>query len=618
MPNPENAVNVEDSLTVKAGVSNNTVSGATSRTVEVPVAHPRTVDTLDIVTTKSREIKRPAHLQDYHCYLASKDNPYPLCKYLSYDKLSGPYHFFLTAITKEFEPTTYNEAKKHLVWTNAMGEEITALEDTNTWTICSLPAGKHIIGCKWVYKVKYHSDGTLERHKARLVAKSYTQKSGLDYVDTYSPVAKLTSVKMLLATAAKLNWSLYQFDISNAFLNGDLKEEIYMQLPPGYSSRQGDLLPDNAVCRLNKSLYGLKQASRQWYLKFAETLQKLGFQTNHSDHTLFTKFTDSALIIVLVYVDDIIVSSNSEEAAANLKSQLKSHFKLRDLGPAQYFLGLEIARSAEGISLCQRKYAIELLDSAGVLGWKPSSIPMEPNQKLSQDDGELYDNHESYRSIIGKLIYLTITRPDICFAVGKLAQYTGAPRVSHHRAVLKLLAYIKGTVGQGLFYSSNPNMDLKAFADADLSACPDSRRSVSAYCIFLGDSLISWKSRKQDVVSRSSAESEYRAMALAVCDILWVRSLMEDLHLPPSSPTVLYCDNEAAIHIANNPVFHERTKHVERDCHTVRDRVTDGTIILAHVRTECQIADLLTKALYPGQFRALVGKLGISNIFMPA
>ncbi|KAG7583314.1 hypothetical protein ISN44_As08g028370 [Arabidopsis suecica] len=220
--------------------------------------------------------------------------------------------------------------------------------------------------------------------------------------------------------------------------------------------------------------------------------------------------------------------------------------------------------------------------------------------------------------LIVAFIYLTITRLDICFAVGKLAQYTGAPRVSHHRAVLKLLAYIKGTVGQGLFYSSNPNMDLKAFADADLSACPDSRRSVSAYCIFLGDSLISWKSRKQDVVSRSSAESEYRAMALAVCDILWVRSLMEDLHLPPSSPTVLYCDNEAAIHIANNPVFHERTKHVERDCHTVRDRVTDGTIILAHVRTECQIADLLTKALYPGQFRALVGKLGISNIFMPA
>ncbi|KAG7536992.1 Reverse transcriptase RNA-dependent DNA polymerase [Arabidopsis suecica] len=532
-----NAVPIEDLETVKADSQH---------------------EACDLVIDLTRKSKPPTYLQDYHCYFVNAEIPYPLCNYLSYERISGPYHFFFTAITKEFEPTTYNEAKQHLVWTNAMGEETIALESTNTWSICSLPAGKHVIGCKWVYKVKYNSDGTLERHKARLVATGYTHKEGLDYVDTYSHVAKLTSFKMLLASTAKLGWSLSQLDLSNAFLNGDLNEKIYMKLPPGYIPRQEDSLLTMMCVK------------------------------------------DSVVLLVLVYVDDIIISSNNDAAAEDLKTQLKSHFKLRDLGPAKYFLGLEIARSSAGISVCQRKYTLELLDYAGLLACRPSSIPMEPNQKMSHDDGgELIDNQESYRSIVGKLVYLTITRPDITFAVGTLSQHTAKPRENHWKVVIKLLHYLKGTVGQGLFNSSDPSMVFSAYADSDFSTCPDSRRSVSGYCVFLGNSLISWKSKKQDICSRSSAEAEYRARALAVCEIVWLRSLLTDLHIPVDKPTVLYYDNQAAIHIANNSVFHERTKHIDRDCHTVRDRVTEGTLKLIHVNTEYRIADILTKPLYP-------------------
>lgn len=268
---------------------------------------------------------------------------------------------FFVAIDKIKEPLTYAEAKRLLVWDVPMDDEIDALEGTGTWTICTLPPDKTPIGCKWVFKVKFNADGTVERYKARLVAKGYTQQEGVDFYDTFSPVVKLTTVKLLLSLSAIHGFSLHQLDISNAFLNGDLDEEIYMRLPPGYAQRKGDSLPPNAVCKLEKSLYGLKQASRQWFLKFSSTLLSLGFLQTHSDHTCFLKRGDDLFLCVIVYVDDIIICSNNDSEVALLKSQLKNHFKLRDLGPLKYFLGLEIARSTDGIHVCQRKYALDLL-----------------------------------------------------------------------------------------------------------------------------------------------------------------------------------------------------------------------------------------------------------------
>ena len=296
------------------------------------------------IQTSHRRVKKLAYLQDYYCHSVTSSTIHQISEFLSYDKLSPSYLAFLVSIDKELEPTTYTEAHKHWVWREAAATEIDALEGTRTWVVYSLPPNKKAIGCKWVFKIKYNADGTVERYKARLVAKGYTQQEGIDYTETFSPVAKLNSVKLLLSLAAILGWSLTQLDISNEFLNGDLDEEIYMKLPPGYSSKKGDL---HTVCKLEKSIYGLKQASRQWFLKFQSTLLGLGFNHLHSDHTCFLKHTDGAFLCVLVYVDDIIIPSNNDSVVTALKLQLHSHFKLCDLGALKYFLGLEIARSSE-------------------------------------------------------------------------------------------------------------------------------------------------------------------------------------------------------------------------------------------------------------------------------
>lgn len=309
-----------------------------------------------------RNSKALAYLQDYYYNMTATNIPYPLASYMSYEKLSVEYKAYICTITQYPEPTSFNQANKFDEWIKAMNEELMALENTQTWLICSLPPDKHAIGCKWVYKIKLQADGSLERYKARLVAKEYTQQEGIGFVDTFSHVAKMTTVKTLLAVAAAKNWSLTQLDISNAFFNGDLDEEIYMNLPHGYTPKEGETLSPNAICKLNKSLYGLKQASRQWFLKFSSTLLGLGFQKSHTYHTLFMRRIAGVYVAVLVYVDDIIIARNNDEAIAQLKIDLHKSFKLRDLGTLKYFLDLEVARSKSSISVCQRKYTLELLE----------------------------------------------------------------------------------------------------------------------------------------------------------------------------------------------------------------------------------------------------------------
>ena len=289
------------------------------------------------------------------------------------------------------------------------------------------------------------------------------------------------------------------------------------------------------------------------------------------------------------------------------------------MGSLQYFLGLEIARSSSGIFVCQRKYALDILEEVDLLGCKPSSIPMEPSIKLVSDGKEpVIDDPASYRKLVGKLMYLTITRPDITYAVNRLCQFTAAPKDSHMKAAYKVLHYIKGTVGKGLFYSATSDMTLKGFTDADWASCRDTRRSTSGYCMFLGESLISWKSKKQQMASHSSAESEYRAMQYAVREIVWLVYLLEDLQVSQTKPVAFFCDSTAAIHIANNSVFHERTKHVELDCHIVRDRILSGLIKTLHVKTDQQLADIFTKPLFPAQFNALISKMALKSIYMPS
>jgi hypothetical protein len=293
-----------------------------------------------------------------------------------------------------------------------MNVEITALEDNNTWLITDLPPNKTPIECKWVYKVKLKADGSIERYKARLVAKGYTQQEGLDYYDIFSPVAKLTIVLCLLALAASNGWLPHQLDVNNAFLHGELNEEVYMKLPHSYLVKG-----ENKVCKLTKSLYGLKQASQQWFAKFSSTLLLRGFSQSKSDYSLFTRVQGKIFLALLVYADDIVLASNNDDAITQLIVFLNTQFKLKDLGPLKFFLGLEIARTSKGISLSQRKYTLEILEDSGLLADKPSKFPMETNLKLSRSSGELLPDPTSYRRLVGRLLYLTITRPDISYFV---------------------------------------------------------------------------------------------------------------------------------------------------------------------------------------------------------
>ena len=310
-----------------------------------------------------------------------------------------------------------------------MDKEIAALELTNTWTLTTLPPGKVPIGCKLVYRTKYRSDGSIERHEARLVAKVYTQREGLDYTDIFSPVAKLVSVKMVLSMAAMKGWRLHQIDVNNAFLHGELAEEVYMTLPPGFHNKGEYVSHSNSsnsaplVCKLNKSLYGLKQALRQWFAKFSYTLLNFGFVQSKVDYSLFTYPKRSFFTVLLVYVDDILLTGNDLGCISALKLLLDTKFGLKDLGSLKYFLGLEVARSNKGISLNQRKYCLEILQDTGFLGSKPVRTPMEQNLHLSKDVGKLLPDASQYRKLIGRLLYLTLTRPDITYAVHRLSQF---------------------------------------------------------------------------------------------------------------------------------------------------------------------------------------------------
>lgn len=279
-------------------------------------------------------------------------------------------------------------------------------------------------------------------------------------------------------------------DVSNAFLHSELDEEIYMSLPQGYTPAPGVTLPPNPVCRLNKSIYGLKQASRTWNKTFTEVLVDAGYEQSESDTSLFIKSSPTSFIAVLVYVDDIAIASNNDGDLKALKSLLSGAFRIKDLGPMRFFLGLEIAPSSSGISISQRKYTLDLLQDNGLLACKPAWVPMDPYVQLTTETGVALSSPRPYRKLIGRLLYLKITRPDITFAVHKLSQYLQAPTDAHMQVALRVLKYLKANPGQGLFYSSTSKLCLNAFADADWATCRDSRISVTGFCVYLGTSLI--------------------------------------------------------------------------------------------------------------------------------
>ncbi|GAU22432.1 hypothetical protein TSUD_123190 [Trifolium subterraneum] len=544
-------------------------------------------------THRSTRLKHaPSYLSDYVCNQSttspgtqsSSGSLYPISDYHSLKNLSSIHHAFTVSLTHNTEPKSYLEACKFECWQKAMDDELEALTKTGTWVIVDLPSHIKPIGSKWVYKVKYKADGTIERYKARLVANGYNQVEGLDFFDTFSPVAKLTTMRLLLAIA---------------------------------SIKGVTTLKQNQVCKLQKSLYGLKQASCKWYEKLTSLLISEGYSQSTADYSLFTLHNASHFTALLIYVDDIILAGTDLNEITRIKKILDTHFKIKDLGVLKYFLGLEVAQSREGITISQRKYCLDLLKDSGLLGSKPASTPLDPAVKLHIDDSKPYENVSLYRRLIGKLLYLCNTRPDISFATQQLSQFLHKPSVNHYHAACRVIRYLKHNPGRGLLFPRKSDIQLLSFSDSDWAGCLDTRKSTSGYCFFLGSSLISWKAKKQTTVSRSSSEAEYRALSSATCELIWLTYLMDDLKVQCSKLPVIYCDSQSALHIASNPVFHERTMHLEIDCHLVREKVQQGILRLLPIPTEEQLADCLTKSLAAPKFNELISKLGLIDIYQP-
>ena len=404
-----------------------------------------------------------------------------------------------------------------------------SLEKNRTWELIPLPEGKKTVGCRWIFSIKHKADGTIERYKARLVAKGYTQTYGVDYQETFSPVAKLNTVRVLLSLAVNLDWPLHQFDVKNAFLHGDLEEEVYMDIPPGYTSSP----TAGIVCRLQKALYGLKQSPHAWFGRFSMAMKKYGFQQSNSDHTLFLKQRQKKVTVLIIYVDDMIITGDDTEKIYKLQKHLATEFEMKSLGGLKYFLGIEVARSKRGIFLSQRKYVLDLLTEVGMLDCKPADTPIIQNQKLGDFSEQVPTNKERYQRLVGKLIYLSHTRPDICYAVSIVSQFMHCPSEEHMDAVVRILRYLKSAPGRGLLFSKNGHLEVEGYTNADWAGSISDRKSTSGYFTFIGGNLVTWRSKKQKVVALSSAEAEFRGMAKGLCELLWLRRLLSEIGFGP-------------------------------------------------------------------------------------
>ncbi|CAN0839525.1 Retrovirus-related Pol polyprotein from transposon TNT 1-94 [Linum grandiflorum] len=501
-------------------------------------------------------------------------------------------------------PTSYRQASQDEQWVAAMNEESAALDSLHTFDVVPRPLSHSVLGSRWVYTIKYKPDGRVERYKARVVVQGYKQEYGIDYEETFAPVAKMQTVRTLLAFASQKLWPLYQLDVKNAFLHGDLKETVYMECPPGFDKQSQDV-----VCRLRRSLYGLKQAPRAWFDKFTQIIFRYGFVQSANDPSLFLRRTSRGITALLIYVDDMVLTGDDSLGISEAKQWLHSHFNLKDLGTLSYFLGLEISRSDRGIFVSQRKYLADLLDAAGFSTCTPVVTPMELNLRLSRDHGDPLPDPRQYRQLVGSLIYLTSTRPDISYAVQVVSQFMSAPRSAHLTAVHRILRYLCGTPRIGIFLPASGTSDITAYANADHAGCLDTRRSTSGWCVMLGDSCVAWRCKKQDRVSKSSTEAEYRSMSDVCSEIVWLARLVQELGGTPTRPASLYADNTSAIAIATNPVFHDRTKHFETHVHFIRELIADGSVRLFYIRTDDQIADLLTKSVVTSRHWFLASKL---------
>jgi hypothetical protein len=381
-------------------------------------------------------------------------------------------------------------------------------------------------------------------------------------------VARYTSIRTIIALAAKMKWKLHQMDVKTAFLNGVIEEEVYIEKPQGFEVEDRK----SHVCILKKSLYGLKQAPRTWYGHIDIFLTSLGFTKRKADSNLYFKIMNNELVILLLYVDDLFLTGE-EKLIAEFKKRLASEFEMKDLGLMHYFLGLEVWQSPERILLNQGKYMVKILKIFDMLECKPMNTPMEVKLKLLVDTSSELIDATLYRKIIGSLMYLMNTRLDICFSVNTLIQFLVEPRCVHLVAAKHVMRYLKGTIDYGLSYDGDHDFTLSGYTDADWAGSVFDRKSTSRCYFSLGSAMISWQSRKQSSIAFSTVEVEYIVACSASCEAIWLRKLLTDLFDLEMRATLILCDNQSCIKMTENHVFHDRLKHIEIRYHYIRDMV---------------------------------------------
>jgi transposase InsO family protein len=505
------------------------------------------------------------------------------------------------------EPTTFTQAEKEASWRQAMKEEISSIEENDTWKLVDLPPNHKPIGLKWVYKLKKNAEGVIVKHKARLVAKGYVQQAGIDFDEVFAPVARLDSVRLLLALAAQEGWKVHHMDVKSAFLNGDLKEVVYVVQPPGYVKKG----QEHKVYKLNKALYGLRQAPRAWNTKLDTTLKRLGFSQSPLEHGLYARGVDGNRLLVGVYVDDLVVIGGCDRVIDSFKKQMMAEFRMSDLGPLSFYLGIEVHQDKGKITLSQSAYATRIVERAGLSGCNPSATPMDPRVKLSKDSTAALVDATEYRSLVGSLRYLVNTRPDLAYSVGFVSRFMEKPTEEHMMAVKRIIRYVAGTLKLGCQYNRDARWQLVGYCDSDLAGDIDTSKSTSGAAFFLGSNLITWQSQKQKVVALSTCEAEYMAATVATCQGVWLARLLGDLRRKAVECVELKVDNQSALALMKNPVFHDRSKHIRTRYHFIRQSVEDGEIHPDHVSSEEQLADILTKALPKSRFEELRAKIGM-------
>lgn len=496
--------------------------------------------------------------------------------------------------TFQADPRNFKEASLSIhadEWKTAMQEELNAIEKNQTWELADLPPGRTAIGSKWVFKTKLDENGHIVQRKARLVAQGFSQKFGVDYDEVFAPVARSTTFRMLMAVAGKRNYTVKHYDIKSAFLNGELHEEIYLKQPPGYQM-------GTQVYKLKKALYGLKQSAHVWNKTLHEQLTKNGCKQNESDACLYVKKNGEKVMYILIHVDDMLAATNDDEMLNKTIWEIGKKFEVKNLGGVKHFLGIDVEKSEGKFFISQPQYIDLIAEEAGLTNAKKSEYPLDPGY-FKQEESQLLHSNDKYRKLIGMLLYLTTnTRPDIAAAVSILSKKVEKPTFADWNELKRVVRYIMGTRDEKLKLNDGQlEQELHAYSDADWAEDRTDRKSHSGYYCALYGGTISWSCRKQDIVTQSSTEAEYVALAETCKELSWLRKIAEGFDIDMGGKLMIRTDSQSCIALIRFKRFSNRTKHIETKYHYIRDEVEKGRVELQYVNTNDNIADMMTKPL---------------------